>query len=40
VLWMFRERYPVLFDLMPAQNDAWVEFQQSKGNISLAPKGN
>jgi len=40
VLWMFRERYPQLFALMPAQNDPWVEFQQGKGIISLAPKGN
>jgi RyR domain len=40
VLWMFRERHPVLFDLMPAQNDPWVEYQQGKGIISLAHKGN
>jgi hypothetical protein len=40
VLWMFRERYPEHFDLMPAQNDPWVEYQQGKGIISLAPKGN
>ena len=40
VLWIFRERYPQHFELMPAQNDLWVEFQQGKGIISLAPKGN
>lgn len=40
VLWMFRERYPALFDLMPAQNDLWVAYQEGKGIISLAPKGN
>ena len=40
VLWMFRERYPALFDLMPAQNDPWVAYQEGKGIISLAPKGN
>ena len=40
VLWLFRERYPDLFDLMPAQNDQWVEYQQQQGNISLAVKGN
>jgi hypothetical protein len=40
VLWMFRERYPALFDLMPPQNDAWVAYQEGKGIISLAPKGN
>ena len=40
VLWMFRERYPALFELMPAQNDFWVDYQQGRGIISLAPKGN
>jgi hypothetical protein len=40
VLWAFKERYPLLFDLMPAQNDAWVKYQESKDVISLAGKAN
>ena len=27
VLWMMKERYPAMFDLMPSQNNEWVAYQ-------------